>query len=92
MASTLFLKSPKRIMALMRIMTLCLMIYATLQYCIREALKTHNETFPNQKGQAINNPTTRWVFQYFSGIHILIVGQMKTLVLNLNEHHIALLK
>ena len=87
MADTLFLKSPKRIMALMKIMTLCLMIYAVLQYRIREVLKTHNETFPNQKGQTIYNPTARWVFQYFNGIHLLIINQIQTLILNLNEHH-----
>jgi len=92
MTSTLFLKSPKRIMALMMVMTLCLLIYAALEYRIREALKTHNETFPNQKGEAVSNPTTRWVFQYFSGIHILIIAQMQEIVLNLNEYHKALLK
>ena len=92
MASTLFLKSPKRIMALMMVMTLCLAVYAALQYRIRKALKTHNETFPNQKDKPTSNPTARWVFQYFSGIHVLITEQMETLVLNLNKHHIILLR
>jgi transposase len=46
MASTLFLKSPKRIMALMMVMTLCLAVYAALQYRIRKALKTHNRLVP----------------------------------------------
>lgn len=92
MASTLFLKSPKRIMALMMVMTLCLLVYAALEHRIREALKEHNETFPNQKGTPIVNPTARWVFQFFCGIHILIIAQTQTLILNLNEHHKALLK
>ena len=92
MASTLFLKSPKRIMALMMVMTLCLLIYSALQYRIREVLKVHGATIPNQKGEAISNPTARWVFKYFSGIHLLIIKQMETLVLNLNEHHAALLR
>ena len=64
MASTLFLKSPKRIMALMMVMTLCLLIYSALQYRIREVLKVHGATIPNQKGEAISNPTARWVFKY----------------------------
>lgn len=92
MASTLYLKSPKRIMALMMVMTLCLLVYAALEHRIREALKEFNETFPNQKGKPVANPTARWVFQFFAGIHVLVIEQMRELVLNLNEHHAALLK
>ena len=92
MASTLYLKSPERIMALMMVMTLCLLVYAALEYRIREALKAHNETFPDQKGKPVCNPTARWVFQFFSGIHVLVVEQLGQLVLNLNPHHTALLK
>jgi len=87
MANTLFLKSPKRIRALMMIMTLCLLIYAALQYRIRTELKIHNQT-----GQDISNPTARWVFQFFSGIHVLIINQTRTIILNLNQHHLLLLK
>ncbi|WP_339134279.1 MAG: hypothetical protein WGN25_14965 [Candidatus Electrothrix sp. GW3-4] len=31
-------------------------------------------------------------FSFFSGIHLLLVGGMQQLVLNLNEHHLRLLK
>lgn len=92
MASTLFLKSPKRIMAFMMVMTLCLLVYATLEYRIRGALKAHDTTFPNQKDEAAMAPSARWVFQYFSGIHVLTIAQMQGLVLNLNEHHTTLLR
>ncbi|CAK8720450.1 Transposase [Candidatus Electrothrix gigas] len=92
MASTLFLKSPKRIMALMMVMTLCLLVYAALEHRIRKALDIHNETFPNQKGKPVSNPTARWVFQFFSGIYLLIIGSTQQVVLNLNEHHMRLLK
>jgi transposase len=91
MASTLFLKSPQRLMA-PRVMTLCLLVYAALEYRIREVLKTHQESFPDQTGRAVSNPTARWVFQYFSGIHLLLIAQLQTLVLNLNEHHLTLLR
>ncbi|MCP4492525.1 MAG: IS1634 family transposase [Gammaproteobacteria bacterium] len=92
MASTLFLKSRKRIMALMMVMTLCLLVYAALEHRIREALDIKNETFPDQKGKPISTPTARWVFQFFSGIHLLIIGGTQQIVLNLNEHHLRLLK
>ena len=91
MASTLYLKSPQRIMALMMVMTLCLLVYAALEYRIREALKQHNQPFPHQKGQPIRTPTARWVFQFFTGIHLLAIAQGPVLVLNMNQHQHRLL-
>lgn len=91
MASTLYLKSPKRIMALMMVMTLCLLVYAALEYRIREALKKHDQTFPNQKGRPTCTPTARWVFQFFTGIHLLVIAQEQVLILNMNEHQRQLL-
>ena len=92
MASTLFLKSRKRIMALMMVMTLCLLVYAALEHRIRGTLDMNNETFPNQKGEPVSNPTARWVFHFFSGIHLLTIKGVQQVVLNLNEHHLRLLK
>lgn len=92
LASSLYLKSPKRIMALMLVMTLCLLVYAALDYRIRERLQTEGQTFPHQTGKPIQNPTARWVFQYFVGIHLLILADGQKLVLNLNEHHQSLLE
>lgn len=91
MASTMFLKSPERIMAVTMIMTLCLMVYAGLEHRIREALQRNESTFVDQKGKPTAKPTARWVFQYFSGIHVLIVGCMRQLVLNINDMHLVLL-
>jgi len=91
LADSLFLKSPKRIMALMMVMTICLLVYAALEYRMRQSLKKQKQTFPNQKGKLIENPTIRWVFQYFVGIHIVVLGGFETIVSNLNEHHRNLL-
>lgn len=55
MASTLFLKSPQRVMALMMVMTVCLLVYAALEYRIRQSLDEHEQAFPNQKGQLITH-------------------------------------
>jgi transposase len=92
LASSLYLKKPERIMALLMVMTVCLLVYAALEYRIRTALKTQQATFPNQKGQPIQNPTTRWVFQYFVGIHLLFIPGEWPLVLNLTEEHQHLLR
>ncbi len=56
MANTLFLKSPKRIMALMMITTLCLLIYGALEYRIRQTLQQHQQTFPTQLGTTTAKP------------------------------------
>lgn len=92
LASTLFLKSVPRIMSLAAIMTLCLLVYAALEYRIRTALAEASETFPNQSGRTIANPTARWVFQYFMGIHILTIHETQTVLLNMDESHRKLLK
>ena len=71
MVDSIFLKSPKRIEALMMIMTLCLMVYNLAQYRLREALKAENETLPNQINKPIQNPTLRWIFQIMEGISVV---------------------
>ena len=91
MASTLFLKSPRRIMALMAIMTLCLMVYAALEHRIRQGLAQQSQTFPDQKGKPTERPTARWVFQSFMDIHLLTLPTLGEIVLNLKAHHRTLL-
>jgi transposase len=92
LASSLYLKKPERIMALLMIMTVCLLVYAALEYRIRAALKAHGATFPDQKGKRVQHPTARWVFHYFVGIHLLSVSGQWPLVLNLTAEHANLLK
>jgi hypothetical protein len=92
LASSLYLKKPERIMALLMVMTVCLLVYAALEYRIRKALKDQGATFPNQKGQPVQNPTARWVFQYFVGIHVLLIPGEGPLVLNLADEHQRLLR
>ncbi len=74
------------------IMTLSLLIYATLECRIRTALDKENEVFPNQKGKPISNPTTRWVFQRFIGIHELTLSQDQVLIVNLTPPQLLILR
>ena len=92
LASSLYLKKPERIMALLMVMTICLLVYAALEYRIRKALTDHDATFPNQKGKPMQNPTARWVCQYFVGIHLLRMPGKGAVVLNLNDEHQKLLR
>jgi transposase len=92
LAASLYLKKPERIMALLMVMTVCLLVYAALEYRIRKALVDHGETFPHQTGKPIQNPTARWVFHYFVGIHVLRMPGAGAMVLNLNDEHRKLLR
>jgi transposase len=92
LASSLYLKKPERIMALLMMMTVCLLVYAALEYRIRTALKEHAATFPDQKGKRIQNPTARWVFHYFVGIHVLYIPGQGLMILNLTDEHQRLLQ
>lgn len=92
LASSLYLKKPQRIMALFMVMTVCLLVYAALEYRIRTALQDTGATFPDQKGRRIQNPTVRWVFHYFVGIHVLRIPGQPYIVLNLTEEHLHLLQ
>jgi hypothetical protein len=92
LASSLYLKTPQRIMALLMVMTVCLLVYAALEYRIRTALKAYQVTFPNQKGQPVQNPTAWWVFQYFVGIHLLLIPGQRSLVLKLTDEQQHLLR
>ena len=88
LSDALFLKKPQRIEAMLMIMTLCLMVYAALEYKIRKELKEQNKTFPNQLGKPIQNPTARWVFECFHEIQIVIIEQLRQKVIaNLLERN-----
>lgn len=90
MVDSIFLKSPKRIEALMMVMTLCLLVYNVAQYKLRQSLLAKAETVPNQLGKEVQNPTMRWIFQIMEGIGIIrifdeLLGKpIKEMITNLN--------
>jgi transposase len=81
--SSLFIKTPKRIMALLMVMLLSLLVYGVAERRMRACLENEGKTLPNQLGQSIKTPTLRWVFQLMSGINYLKVfvkGQMQGVI------------
>lgn len=78
MVDSIFLKNPKRIEALMMIMTLCLMVYNVGEHQLRESLDAQNDTLPNQLGKQVKNPTFRWIFQLMEGISVVRVVDVVT--------------
>lgn len=90
MVDSVFLKSPKRIEALMMVMTLCLLVYNFAQHKIRMSLKDTKDTLPNQLNKQIQNPTLRWIFQLMEGVGVVRIRvdtskQCRELVTNLNN-------
>jgi len=87
LTSSLYLKKPERIEALLMVMTCCLMVYAALEHKIRRELKTQSVYFPNLKYKPCQNPTARWVFFCFQGIDVLTIDDEQQLVLNIEERN-----
>jgi transposase len=72
-ANTIFIKTPERVEALMMVMTLSLLVYAAIQYRIRQELDKNNASIPDQKRKPTKKPTAKWVFELFQGVHLLSV-------------------
>lgn len=91
-AESMYLNSPKRIMALIMVMGLSLLVYSLAEKRVRAALQEGALSIPNQVGKPTNNPTIRWVFQIFESIlllHFQETGEYS--VMNLEEENITIL-
>ena len=87
LTSSLFLKKPERIEALLMIMTCSLMVYAAIERLIRQKLTQTNTFFPDMKNKPTQRPTARWVFFCFQGIHVVIIDNQTQWVTNLADRH-----
>jgi transposase len=87
LASSLYLKKPERRMALLMVMTVCVLAYAALAYRIRKGLTDSHATFPSQQGQPGQNPTARWVFQYFGGLHLRRIPGEGAFIRHIKDQH-----
>jgi len=68
--SSVFLKTPGRIQALMMVMALCLMIYNIAENRLRTNMMKVNETLPNQVKKEVKNPSFKWIAQMMRGIMV----------------------
>ena len=71
---------------LLRVITLCLMIYAAIQHRIRHELKRQSRTLPDMKKKAAQNPASRWVFLCFEGIHIWTINGAEKHAVGITEN------
>lgn len=74
------------------IMTLSLLVYASLEHKIREQLSKTEEFFPSMvKNKTTTKPTARWVFLKFEGVDTLELGGQH-FITGLQEHQTGLLR
>lgn len=84
-AASFFVKKPERVEALLFIMTLCLSVYAAIEYQARQELIKTNQTLPNQLNKQVKNPTARWIFAMMAGVHVLYLDDNQPIILNLTD-------
>jgi len=86
-AHAIFLKTERRIQAMVMIIGLALLIYAIAERKLREALKKMDEALLDQKNKPTKTPTMRRIFQMFEGVTVLYdeKGGGRLEVVNLGE-------
>ena len=90
-ADSFFVEKPSRIETILWIMSLCLLVYNLGQRELRNSLKKNNNFVKSQVGKLINNPTLRWIFQCFQGIHYFSINA-RTQVVNLTDERSFILE
>jgi len=91
LVSSLFLKKPERIEALLMIMTCSLMVYAGIEHLIRKKLKEENAYFPDMKKKPTQRPTAKWVFFCFQGVSVLIIDKKTAVITNVIDRQRVIL-
>lgn len=89
-ASSVFVKSPRRVAAIAMVMGLCLLVYALGERSLRRALEELGASIRHQTGKPTQKPTLRWVFQLFQAVHLLS-GDGAEQVSNLTEERRSIL-
>lgn len=76
-ASSVFVKSPKRMAAITVVMGSCLLVYASRERSLREALAAQEAAgaeIEHHRGKPTRRLTLRWVFLLFQAVHLLKVA------------------
>jgi len=89
--ASVFVKSPKRVEALVMVMGLCLLVYSLAQRQLRQALAQAGEGIKNQVGKLTERPTLRWVFQSFQSVHLVMIDGTKQIT-NLTPERLKILR
>jgi hypothetical protein len=66
-------------------------VYKIGERQLRATLQTKKSFVKNQLNKLVNRHTLRWIFQCFTGIHILIMAGMERII-NLTEERLYILQ
>jgi hypothetical protein len=72
-------------MALLLVMTVCLLVDAALAYRLRQTLNDHDATVPDPQGKRMHHPTARWVLHDVVGMHVRCQAGQGPMVLHRTE-------
>jgi len=89
-ASSVFVKTPRRVAAIAMVMGLCLLVYALGERSLRQTLEQSGASIRHQRGKPTRRPTLRWVFQLFQAVHLLSVDGSKQ-ISNLTDERRSIL-
>ncbi len=89
-ADSVFLKYPSRIETMAMLMGLSLLVYSIGQRQVRVNLQQNNTGVKNQLAKLTDQPTLRWIFQGFQGIHVVVLNGVKQIV-NLTDSRLETL-
>jgi len=90
-ADSFYIETPERIETMLCLMSLGLLVYNLGQRQLRNKLKTLKTGVKNQVNKLTSNPTLRWIFQSFQGIHLITLNGVKQ-VINLTEERRSILE
>ncbi|MBN1453268.1 MAG: hypothetical protein JW963_19800 [Anaerolineales bacterium] len=73
-----------------------LLVFALAERQLRLRLNKENASVPSQTGRLTRTPTTRWFFQMFEGLDLLLIMKNEKVVarkvLNLKPHHLVIIR
>jgi transposase len=79
-AESFYVNKVERIEGILWLMAICLLVYNLGQRELRKTLKRVKHGIKNQVGKKTEQPTLRWIFQCFQGIHIVKIEGKKQVV------------
>lgn len=84
LTSSVYVKNPERVEVMGMLMGLCLLVYTVGQRMLRKEIEKRQIGIRNQVNKLTNNPTMKWIFQSFQGIHYVLIDG-KECISNLKE-------
>ena len=85
MVNAIYLKTPRRIEALMWVLSIALLIFSACEYMVRKTMKDNELTIPDpEHKKQQNQPTLNRLFKYMENCHLSLVYVSATKTLHLS--------